>query len=241
MPSRWHLNGFLTSWRSAVDKRFPQRGKASDGTIGDLRHQEESFSEHNPDADGSVDAWDMDVNVLGSHTESGTPNELALIERLKADFQKQAGAQLWIHAGKIANRDVGNWRRRNYVGANKHHKHVHWQSRPAKENTPVSTSAVARRMAPTDDVVETAGTPAPRWPGKEYRRDEGMKPDRNVQKWQARMIARGWRSLGTADGVFGPKTESVVRRYQAVCKVPVDGVIGRVTWPLPWTRPFGDQ
>lgn len=237
MPSKWFLNAFLSSWRDAVNNRLPKRGKESDGTVGDLRHKLESFSEHNPDPDGSVDAWDMDVNVLGSSSETGTADELAVIEALKADFEKLPGAQLWIHNEQIANRDIGNWRRRKYTGANKHRKHVHWQSRPSKERVPIG----AGRLVHTDDVIEQEGSAAPRWPGKEYERNDQMKPDRNVQKWQARMIARGWRSLGTADGVFGPKTDSVVRRYQAVCQVPVDGVIGRVTWPLPWTRPFGDQ
>jgi peptidoglycan hydrolase-like protein with peptidoglycan-binding domain len=53
------------------------------------------------------------------------------------------------------------------------------------------------------------------------------------------MIARGWKSLGTADGGFGPKTEDVVRRFQRTCRVGVDGQIGPKTWPLPWARPLG--
>lgn len=65
------------------------------------------------------------------------------------------------------------------------------------------------------------------------------KPDPALKTWQARMIARGWKSLGTADGSFGPKTTDVVRRFQATCKLPVDGKIGPATWPLPWTRPLG--
>lgn len=77
----------------------------------------------------------------------------------------------------------------------------------------------------------------PRYPGRVLRAGSG-KADAAVKTWQAQMLARGWKSLGKADGVFGPKTLKVVRRYQQHCKVTVDGEIGPKTWPLPW-RPLG--
>lgn len=77
---------------------------------------------------------------------------------------------------------------------------------------------------------------APAWPGKVYQVGDHAA---GIAQWQRRMLDRGWSSLGTADGAFGPKTLSVVRRFQAYCKVPVDGVIGPRTWPLPWTKSIG--
>lgn len=79
----------------------------------------------------------------------------------------------------------------------------------------------------------------PPYPGRVLRRTTADKPDSAVKAWQQRMIARGWKSIGHADGRFGPKTESVVRRFQQICKVETDGAIGPKTWPLPWTRPLG--
>ncbi len=128
----WHLNPFLTSFREAVNEAYPRRGKASDGTLGDLAHAARS-SEHNPDTDGSVDAWDMDVNLLGSSTPTGTAAELAEVRAVLARFQKQPGAQLWIFRGKIANRDVDNWRVREYDGPNPHDHHAHLQSKQTRE------------------------------------------------------------------------------------------------------------
>lgn len=80
---------------------------------------------------------------------------------------------------------------------------------------------------------------APPYPGRVLRRTSATKPDPAVKAWQAQAIARGWKSIGKADGKFGSRTEAVVRRLQKLCKVPADGVIGPVTWSLPWSRPLG--
>lgn len=87
--------------------------------------------------------------------------------------------------------------------------------------------------------VVTVAPVAPPWPGKMFKLNPHMKPDPDLRKWQTKMRSRGWKSLGTADGIFGPKTDAVVRKFQRACKVTVDGEIGRVTWALPWTWPTG--
>lgn len=116
----WYLNPALTRFRAAVDATWPNRDRASDGTLGDEAHQA-TASDHNPDPDGSVDAWDMDVD--------GVP-----VERLKAVFQAHESSLYWIHAGVIASRDWG-WQRRPYDGTNPHTRHVHWNTRASHENS----------------------------------------------------------------------------------------------------------
>jgi len=129
----WYLNRALTNFRSAVNARYPNRDKASDGTVGDDAHQATS-SDHNPDPAGepdagSVDAWDMDVDL-----RSG--NDAAAIERLKAVFQAHESSRYWIHNRQIASRSTG-WRRDPYTGPNPHERHVHWNTRESHEASTV--------------------------------------------------------------------------------------------------------
>lgn len=240
----WYLNAFLTSWRDAVNKRLAKRSKTSDGTIGDLRHQAESFSEHNPDRDGSVDAWDMDVNVLGSSVETGTVAELKVIEALKVDFQKLPESQLWIHNSTIANRDIDNWTRRPYHGVNRHTKHVHWQSRSSMERVAVSADVLDK----TDAVVDAINNPIrlvshstpliPPWPDPKASYDVGdvHAYSLTVKRAQRRLHERGWKI--DIDGRFGPGTERIVEAFQKEKKLTVDGKLGPKTWRALWAAPI---
>lgn len=56
-----------------------------------------------------------------------------------------------------------------------------------------------------------------------------------VRAVQARLAARGW-SI-TVDGIFGIKTEAVVKAFQAEKHLVVDGVAGPATWTALWTAP----
>lgn len=61
--SGWELTAGLKNLRSQVDKRWPDRNKTSDGTIGDAAHQDRT-SGHNPDdTPGSLPAWNGDPDT----------------------------------------------------------------------------------------------------------------------------------------------------------------------------------
>lgn len=103
-----------------------------------------------------------------------------------------------------------------------------------------SVGVVPASRAASDRVPPVAPVKAPPYPGRVLRRnDRQVKPDAAVKAFQAQMRRRGWSSIGEPDGFFGPKLEAVVKRWQAVAKVPADGVIGPKTWPTPWTRRLG--
>jgi hypothetical protein len=132
IPVAWYLNTALSTMRAEVNTRYPDRDAGSDGTLGDEAHQARA-SDHNPDGDGSVDAWDMDVEVNGK----GRPYADD-VESIKARFEAHPAARYWIHNDQIASRSDG-WARRSYAYAgpnrNKHTQHVHFNTREEFENS----------------------------------------------------------------------------------------------------------
>lgn len=119
----WYLNRALTNFRNEVNARWPKRDKTSDGTIGDEDHQSRD-SDHNPDPDGSVDAWDMDVD--------GVDVRACINAALRHE-----SIQYIIYNRKITSRNkpggLGKWH--PYTGSNPHTKHVHFNTRPSHENS----------------------------------------------------------------------------------------------------------
>lgn len=135
----WYLNTALTKFRTAVNAAYSARDFASDGTIGDTAHAGTS-SDHNPDPAGqvdagSVDAWDMDVDLTPGRSAA------ADIEALKRLFQAHPSSAYWIHNDQICKRSTG-WKRESYAYAganrNRHTAHVHWNTRESHENSSVA-------------------------------------------------------------------------------------------------------
>lgn len=110
----WYLAPALETGRTEVNLRWPNRDKRSDGTIGDAAHQTRA-SDHNPNARGSVNAWDMDVGGVDARA-------------VKEAFERHPSAHYWIHDGKIADADNG-FNPVDYNGSNPHIEHVHFSIR----------------------------------------------------------------------------------------------------------------
>lgn len=166
------LNPALTAWRDGVNLRFPSRGTGSDGGYADRLHG--SNSQHQPDGDGSVDAFDMDCNLLGSDQPAGTALERRLIEALKLDFEADRRSQLWIHQREISNEDVRDWAERRYGGPNAHDKHVHWESDPAFER-----DGSPWKFTRTDALLRELN-------GDEMRLDDNLFDGEPSSSWKAR-------------------------------------------------------
>lgn len=198
------LNNALNAWRNAYNKRLPGRGTASDGARADAQHG--SSSQHQSDSDGTTDANDMDVNVLGSSTPTGTADELRIIEAMKLDFERDPHGRghLWIHRREIAQHNSGNWTEHAYGGASPHTEHVHWESRQDHED-----DGREWPMPETDRVLAAMGLGSENDMMLVKKGDKGE----SVKFWQHTLNDIGF-SVGEVDGEYGPKMEAAVNRQR---------------------------
>ena len=194
-PMAWFVNRAISNFRKAVNAKYPHRDKATDGTIGDAAHAGTS-SDHNPDPDGSVDAWDMDVELNGA----GKPYA-ADVEALKKVFQAHEASQYWIHNDQICSRNDG-WKRRSYAyagpGRNKHDKHVHWNTRQSHENSnaPWVLTSDGDDMTPEEkNKLEAVFN---NWPTAKLDSDGNVVPDADFPNKTAAAIARAQQAADAA-------------------------------------------
>lgn len=202
------LNPALNAWRNGINRRLSGRDFRTDGARADKNHG--STSQHQEDADGTVDAFDMDTNLLASSTPTGTATERRLIDAMKLDFEQDPHGRgyLWIANREIASADVGNWAERAYSGDSPHTEHVHWQSRQSREHIGSDWP-----MPHLDAVLRELGL------GGE---GEAMIPCRkgdsgeHVRFWQYVLGDLGYGPvLGAVDGDYGPKMEAAVNAHRA--------------------------
>lgn len=153
----------------------------------------------------------------------------------------------WVGSGSAKRYDIVA----NRVGTatSDHRSHVHAEVRRRYTESTIAINAIHSGLKGESKAAYLASigvraTPAvsvatrpPAYPGRVLRRnDKQVRPDAAVLAFQRRMIARGWTSLGRADGYFGVKLENAVKLFQKKSGVTPDGVIGPKTWPLPWTK-----
>ena len=117
--------------REQVDDCYPDRDRSSDGWIGDLKHASRK-SDHNPDAQGWVRAWDCDADLAGKPKPELMPDLVDQIRLLcKSGIEKRIA--YIIFNGKICS-PILRWKWRNYTGINKHTKHAHFSFKKAADN-----------------------------------------------------------------------------------------------------------
>lgn len=153
----------------------------------------------------------------------------------------------WDGSGDATRYDV--YARKTKSATPDHKWHVHCEQRRLYIMSKIANRAIwsilrgesVQQWLKSEGITAPAApkpTPKPPpYPGRVLRRnDKQSKPDAALKQWQDRMVYRGWK--GKADGYFGPSTETLVKRWQQLRKLPADGEIGPKTWPTPWTTPM---
>jgi hypothetical protein len=259
---REFAEGFEEIFASAVcsgirgDKRHQARGGYH---IGRKFQKSTNYSVVRPEdrrgqgPDDGASAVDMSMNRR---------DMIEATRRLKACYDNPADPRRkylnafngWDGSGSAIRFDV--YARKTKTATPDHKSHIHCEQRRKYILDRVANRAllsVLKGESITDWLKSCGITPAapakkgpakprpvqvPPYPGRVLRRnDKATKPDPAVKQFQQQLLARGWKSVGKADGMPGPKFEKAVRAWQKACKLHVDGTVGPATWPTPWTRP----
>lgn len=209
----WRLAGALVSLRAAVNARWPNRDKTSDGTIGDAAHATRA-SDHNPwvvvNGVGVVRALDIDRDGIDA---AWLAEQLRLLGA--AGDPRLTGGGYVIYQRRITPPDWSGWR--VYTGSNPHTSHLH-----------VSFSRGANGFddSRSDWPFLSGHVPA----GGRATLQLGSQGDavRHLQttlnRWYPGMTAL------TVDGDYGPATKARVMYFQARAGLTADGIVGPKTW-----------
>lgn len=142
----WRLALSLSTFRSECNALWPDRSKASDGTIGDAAHAA-SASDHNPNAAGVVCAFDL------THDPDHGVDIGIVFEQLRVNPHRDL--KYLIANRKIASRSNGNFTVRDYHGVDPHTNHLH---------ASVGVGPDGRSVQPYDDLdswFHVVAPPAP--------------------------------------------------------------------------------
>lgn len=201
----WHLAPSLDQLRAEVNALWPNRSKASDGTIGDAAHSSRT-SDHNPNARRSVNAIDI--------TASGVD-----VQKIINAAKAHPSVRYIIFNRQIMNRDIGNFAARRYTGSNPHVAHVHIS---------IYQSAAAERRTQSWGLANAKGGGTSG--GSTYKPVSGSAPLVRLYH-KGEPVRRIQAAVGVkVDGFYGPDTASAVGRFQKAHGLAADKVVGPDTW-----------
>lgn len=202
----------LLTFREQVNKLAPKRSKASDGWIGDKAHSMRK-SDHNPEPDGTVDAFDLTHDPKNGVDIQRIANAIAVSKDKRVSYL--------ICNGKIMSGagGVSPWIWRKYGGKNGHYKHLHVSVKDAGQDdtTPWKIDSAFGKATPKP---KPAPTPQPRPVPVPTPKPDVYTSEAMVKVVQAKLTQLGYqlgsrRPDGTFDGKLGTLTKSAIRDFRA--------------------------
>lgn len=127
----WRLAQSLEHLRVQVNAAWPSRSKDSDGSIGDLRHQHEATSDHNPWVmDGSMGVVTA-IDITHDPAHGFNSYDFAEMLRTNRDQRiKYVISNRRIFSGSGQAQPAWVWR--TYSGSNPHDHHIHISVKSSK-------------------------------------------------------------------------------------------------------------
>lgn len=131
MAASWESTPGSLNLLGQFNQAFPARDKASDGRIGDLAHQRESASSHNPDLTGAPEWRDGDtrneVRALDVDSDLRFPGVTMqdVIDHLRKLPGIASVIRYMIYNRKIY-RAANGWAAEPYTGPSAHTEHAHF-------------------------------------------------------------------------------------------------------------------
>jgi hypothetical protein len=228
--------------RDQINKRWPNRDKASDGWIGDSRHQANKGwgtngkgSYHNPDPNGIVHAIDVDEDFLGKG--KGQKEAKRFAEELAAYCREgKDGGRIAhiVYEDQVASGTSQNWKFRGSGYGHTHHIHISFtnkaDSNGAKFDLPIfkeNNPAPQPPAPPKPNVVPT-------FPGVEKLSFGQFNSD--IKKMQDQLIKKGFKIPAGATGNYKSETVTAVRSFNKSIGITSDGKkMGPKAWSALWS------
>lgn len=130
----------LKTLRAQVNALAPKRSKLSDGWIADRAHSMRK-SDHNPEPDGTVDAFDL------THDPANGVDIQKVCDAIIASKDRRVSYLICNGQITAGNGGPQPWVKRVYTGANKHTKHLHISvlDKTQDDTTPWAIAAAFRK------------------------------------------------------------------------------------------------
>ena len=126
------LSKAAIQFRNQVDDSYPDRDRRSDsGLYSDAKHMARK-SDHNPDAEGWVRAYDCDRDLH----QGGKPDVMPyLVDQIRIACKSKTEKRIsYIIFDGFIYSSILNWKARKYTGANKHNHHMHISFKKEADN-----------------------------------------------------------------------------------------------------------
>lgn len=215
----WRVARSLDTLLSQINAAYPNRSKASDGSIGDAEHATRD-SDHNPwYGPGIVTARDFTHDPAHGFDIDAFTDELVASRDRRIKYV--------IANGLILDSRAGNrpWQWVKYNGANQHNKHFHLSVMDNSTCDDVSAwnvkslHNVAAPIPSTDPAPSTSTGPV-------LQKGVNGEATRALQR-----VLNAWYPFLklTEDGVFGNATEAAVKELQRRAGLEMDGIVGPKT------------